>query len=147
MRALLAPCLFLVIPIFSAQAQVQPRTTTAPARTSVSAEKVQATTTPQEKQPAWWRNMMPDATRQNLPLVHEDRALGLGTTAFTVQIVEPVWEVLTPSAIASVAGVGTARPGSLGAIQPRYVPETSVCDGGDRALPHQLRYRTGGTAE
>ncbi|MBK9420817.1 MAG: type IX secretion system sortase PorU [Flavobacteriales bacterium] len=109
MRASFVPCLFLAILSSPVLAQVQQRGTPAPARTAVAAERVQGAAAKTEVLPSWWRNMISDPERQDLPLVHEERQLGMGTTDVTVAIVEPEWEVLTPTQLLALPGLG--RPG------------------------------------
>lgn len=76
--------------------------------------------------PAWWGKAVFDAGRQNLPLIHEFRMLGRGTTGFTAHLEDQQWEVLGAEQRALLPGLGTPGP----------APEVRTAFGTSRKQPH-----------
>lgn len=65
---------------------------------------------PRSALPQWWGKVIPDATRENLPVIHEVRRLGLGTTGFTVHLSDRQWLPLSAEEIRQWPGIGEPGP-------------------------------------
>lgn len=58
----------------------------------------------------WMDRMMVDASRNDLPYIHEFRPLGASTTGFTAHLTGTTYVELTPSEVAALPGLGDPGP-------------------------------------
>lgn len=112
MRALSGTILVLLTSSLAAQERpsVQPKQGTAIPVTGAVRQPVLRANAAADTLPGWWAKAVFDRDRDNLPLIHEERALSMGTTGFSAHLTDTRWAALGSSQLAALPGLG--QPGA-----------------------------------